>query len=60
MKWGITIANIADMRRPAENISVAQQIGTRHSCCRVHLGVGNGLAMNTLTLSLLLCGWVCV
>jgi hypothetical protein len=27
IKWAISLANLADMRRPAENISVAQQTG---------------------------------
>lgn len=28
-KWGISIANIADMQRPAEKVSTPQQCGTR-------------------------------
>lgn len=27
-KWGISIANIADMQRPAEKVSTPQQCGT--------------------------------
>ncbi len=37
-KWGITFANIADLQRPAEKVSVPQQTGGRAPGCAAARG----------------------